>query len=254
VTVRSNKADLVAELLRHEIATGVRPPGSVLPPEGQLTQTFGISRPSHREALRVLESEGLIKVARGPRGGAKVLMPAPEPVGRWVGVYLQMRKVPFEALMEARKTYEPAAAAAIAQRRDQAALSALAQCASAQQFSVHDRAAFNEHEAAFVRRLIEFSGNPVLQLIGELLNDVYERGIRTLARRVPHMDFETDHLNSGVVGKQKLIRHMAEGDAEAAERTWKTYIAIFENRLFSFVPRDSLIEIYAEDEPPPGVR
>jgi DNA-binding FadR family transcriptional regulator len=249
---KTNKANLVIELLRHEIAVGVRPPGSLLPPEGQLTQRLGVSRPSHREALRVLESEGLIKVARGPRGGAKVLMPEVEPVARWVGVYLQMRKAPFEALMEARKTYEPGAAAAIALRRDQAALSALAQCASAQEFSVHDRAVFHQYEFEFTRRLIQYSGNPILQLIGDLLNDVYERGLRTLSRQVPSMDFEVEHLKSGVEGKQRLIRHIANGDAERAERTWKTYISIFEERLFGFVPRDSLIQIYAEDEPPPG--
>ncbi|MDB5444960.1 MAG: bacterial regulatory s, gntR family protein, partial [Phenylobacterium sp.] len=144
---KTNKADLVVEALRHEIATGARPPGSLLPPEAQLTQAFGVSRPSHREALRVLESEGLIRVARGPRGGAEVLMPALDPVARWVGVYLQMGKAPFEALMEARKIYEPPAARAIAERQDQVALAALAQVASAQEFSIHDRVLFHRHEA-----------------------------------------------------------------------------------------------------------
>lgn len=245
---KSNKADLVAEILRRQIATGARLPGSLLPPEGQLGQEFGISRPSHREAIRVLSSEGLIRVARGARGGAEVLMPEVGPVARWVGIYLQMHKVSFAALMEARKTYEPAAAAAIASRRDQSALAALAQCASAQQFSIHDRGKYNGLEVDFVRMLVEFSANPVLELIGSLLHEVYDRGIRTLSQRVPSMSFEPGHLQNGVQGKQRLIRLMANGDAAGAAKAWETYIDIFERRLFQLVPSESLIEVYGESD------
>lgn len=249
---RPTKASLVADALRHEIVVGLRPPGSELPPETQLMRRFGISRPSHREALRVLEAEGLIKIARGSRGGAKVLLPEPNGVARSVGVYLQMRGVTLAELFEARLTYEPAAAAAIAARQDQAALGALAQCAAAQEYSVHDRAAFNRLEASFRGLLLEHCGNAVIHLTGAMLEDVFSQHMRNLSRRVPPLEWEVEHFTSGVSAKRKLIKQMAAGDAAAAKLTWETYIRVYWDRVAQHVGSDSPIEIYAGDNPPPN--
>jgi GntR family transcriptional regulator, transcriptional repressor for pyruvate dehydrogenase complex len=108
--LKATKADMVAEVLRHEIAVGAYPVGSELPSEGRLSERFGISRPSSREALRMLESEGMIRVTRGSRGGAKVLLPPLRSIARDMGVYLQMRDVELGDLYAALLTYEPVAA------------------------------------------------------------------------------------------------------------------------------------------------
>jgi DNA-binding FadR family transcriptional regulator len=249
--VKSNKADAMAAVLRHEIAVGRRPPGSELPPEGQLTRQYGISRSSYREAMRVLESEGLIKVTRGPRGGAKVLMPPAEPLTRYVGILLQMQHVPIEAYFQMRGIYEPAAVRAIATRSDQAALGALAQCAHAQEFAVHDRPAFNEHERKFRRTLIEYSGNPILILMGSILEDLYDRYILNASRREPTLDFATEHLDSGIKAKQRLVKLMAAGDADRAASAWETYISVSWQRFAALVGDTSLFEIFSDDDPPP---
>jgi DNA-binding FadR family transcriptional regulator len=75
---KATKADLVSDVLRHEIAIGLLAAGANLPSEVQLMRRFAISRPTYREALRILESEGLIRVSRGMRGGARVLAPTPQ--------------------------------------------------------------------------------------------------------------------------------------------------------------------------------
>lgn len=248
---RRTKAALVADALRHEIVVGIRPPGSELPPETQLMQRFGISRPSHREALRVLESEGLIQIARGARGGAKVLMPSLDGVTRSVGVYLQMRGAPLSEFFAARQTYEPAAVALIAARKDPLALSQLAQCVAAQEYSLHDRLAFNTHEAAFRRLLLEHGGNSVLRLMGSMLEEVFQQHMRNVSRRVAPFDAETVHLASGVAAKHNLIRQMAAGDAEAAKHTWEVYIRVYWDRVAQRMGGDPLIEVFASDNPPP---
>ena len=246
---RATKASLVAETLRREIVAGARPPGSELPPESQLMRRFGVSRTSHREALRVLETEGLIRIARGARGGAKVLLPDLDGVSRSMGAYLQMRGATLAELFAARLTYEPAAAAALAAKADPEALSALAQCVAAQEFSVHDRVAFNRHETRFRGLLLEYCGNAVLALMGGLLEEVFQRHMANLSRRLPPLDWGVGHLTDGVVAKQKLVRLMAASDAAATERAWAAYIRRYWDRVSAHVGADSPIEFVSPPHP-----
>src|ERR1700733_962449 len=74
--VRVPKAgELVAEQLRRQIVTGELREGDPLPSENVLMERFGILRPTLREAFRILESEHIIVIKRGARGGAYVLVP-----------------------------------------------------------------------------------------------------------------------------------------------------------------------------------
>ena len=68
-------SELVAADLRRRIVTGKLKPGALLPSEAVLMQEFGVSRPTLREAFRILESEAIITVLRGARGGGRVLEP-----------------------------------------------------------------------------------------------------------------------------------------------------------------------------------
>lgn len=62
----------VVDRLRRSIALGVVLPGEKLPPERTLAENLGVSRVTVREALRVLQGEGLIVTKRGGSGGAVI--------------------------------------------------------------------------------------------------------------------------------------------------------------------------------------
>ena len=70
-------AELVAAQLRRQIVRGDLREGDALPPEATLMEQFAVSRPTLREAFRVLESEALISVRRGARRRC------PRPRARW---------------------------------------------------------------------------------------------------------------------------------------------------------------------------
>src|SRR5947208_13567171 len=87
--VRSPKtAELVAGTLRRMVVDGQLKDGDFLPHEADLIAHFHVSRPTLREAVRVLESERLVEVRRGSRTGAKVRVPGPEIVARPAGLLL----------------------------------------------------------------------------------------------------------------------------------------------------------------------
>jgi DNA-binding FadR family transcriptional regulator len=109
---------MVADVIRARIVAGTLPDGSMLPKQDQLISEFQVSRPSFREALRILESEGLISVRRGNVGGAQVHSPTPENAARTLGLVLQARDVALDDLAAALAVIEPACAAHCAQRAD----------------------------------------------------------------------------------------------------------------------------------------
>ena len=113
-------AELVAAHVRRRIVRGELKEGDALPPESALMDEFAISRPTLREAFRILESEGLITVRRGARGGARVQIPTSEVAARYAGLVLQHRGTTLADVLDARVIVEAPAAGIVAGRRDRA--------------------------------------------------------------------------------------------------------------------------------------
>ena len=99
-------ADRVATVLRRMFIRGEITEGTMLPPESELMERFGVSRPTLREAFRVLESESLIQVQRGVRGGARVTRPRRETLARYAGLILEYEGVTVKDVYDARVTLE----------------------------------------------------------------------------------------------------------------------------------------------------
>src|SRR5580693_3536059 len=125
--VRAPKtSELVAAQLRRQIVRGTVQPGQKLPPETQLMEQFGVSRPPIREAFRILETERLIVVRPGSRGGARVIAPDLTVAARYVGLLLQLQGATIDDVYEARKIAEPACASMLARCRTEQDIADLA--------------------------------------------------------------------------------------------------------------------------------
>ncbi|MDT7550067.1 MAG: GntR family transcriptional regulator, transcriptional repressor for pyruvate dehydrogenase complex, partial [Actinomycetota bacterium] len=127
--VRAPKtAELIAVQLRGQIVRAELRPGDTLPPEVQLMTQFGVSRPTLREAFRILETEGLLSVRRGSRGGAQVLRPDLTVAARYVGLLLQVQDTTIVDVYDARMVAEPACARLLAKRRTRQDIADLTAC------------------------------------------------------------------------------------------------------------------------------
>ena len=103
-------ADMVAGRIRQMIARGELTDGEWLPTEPELMEQFGVSRPTLREAFRLLESDSLVTIRRGPPGGARVTVPGPEAAAAQFGMLLTLTGTTLKDVYEARTIIEPAAA------------------------------------------------------------------------------------------------------------------------------------------------
>lgn len=123
-------SDVLAERLKQEILGDGYNLGAALPTERELVSTTGLSRGSVREALRILEAQGLVHTRAGRYGGTTVSQPTTVQLASHVNLYAKGRSVPLNALVEVRLALEPMVAALAAERRtdeDLATLRAIAE-------------------------------------------------------------------------------------------------------------------------------
>jgi len=210
-------AELVANHIRRRIVLGQLREGDALPPENALIQEFTISRPTLREAFRILESEGLITVRRGARGGARVQEPSSDVVARYAGLVLQHRGATVVDVLEARLIVEAPAARMLAVRRDRAAVAARLQ----EQLDALDpmeTARFHEFNAL----VVELTGNQTLILLTAMLEHISQAAALSYSR-VGRPD-DVALARKAHRTRQKLIDLIAAGDAAGAEQLWRVHL------------------------------
>ena len=103
-------SDVLANELRERILSGDFPEGTPLPPERELVVQTRMSRTTVREALRVLEVQGLIRIKAGRAGGAFVQQPGEESVANSLGLLIRGRQIRLASVHETREAIEPTCA------------------------------------------------------------------------------------------------------------------------------------------------
>ena len=167
--VRSPKAsEIVTQSLRKMIVDGELKDGDFLPFETELMEHFGVSRPTLREAVRVLESERLVEIRRGSRTGARVRVPGPEIVARPAALLLELSGATLSDVMAARIGIEPLAARFLAESAPQKSRKEFRRLVTA----IPEAWETGQLAAASVelhRRMVELSGNATLAVIAGML-------------------------------------------------------------------------------------
>jgi GntR family transcriptional repressor for pyruvate dehydrogenase complex len=161
----------VAAVLRQGIIDGDFSDGDLLPKEDELLASFGVSRQSLRDAMRILETEGLVTVRRGNTGGAIVHKPTVDSTAYMFGLVLASRNITVSDLSSALESLEPIAAQRCAEREDRArvVLPILDQFNEQLAACVDDEQAFTTISRSFHQALVELCGNETLKiLIGTL--------------------------------------------------------------------------------------
>jgi DNA-binding FadR family transcriptional regulator len=115
-------AELVADTLRRRIISGEYEAGDLLPAESALMASFDVARTTVRDAVRILESEGLLVVRRGANGGGRVQAPAVAMVADHAALVLQSRLTSLEDVYAARAMIETPIAGILADRSNDTAM------------------------------------------------------------------------------------------------------------------------------------
>lgn len=181
-------------------------------------EEFNVSRPTLREALRILESERLIIVKRGGRGGARVQVPNHEVTARYVGLILQYHRVVLDDVFEARTIVEVPAARMLASRRDRAA--AVAKLRTTLEAEPEDKST-PTHSMEFHRLLVELTGNEGLILLTGILEYITEAAATSLAGAGKADERQARRSHKSHL---RLIELIEAGKADEAADVWQRHL------------------------------
>jgi GntR family transcriptional regulator, transcriptional repressor for pyruvate dehydrogenase complex len=217
-------AELVASDLRKQIIRGALAEGASLPSESVLMAQFGVSRPTLREAFRVLEAERLIVVRRGAGGGGRVQSPSRSVAAGYAGLVLEHQRTTMKDVCEARLVLEPPTAGLLARRRTKADLARLEAALVEHETMSADPALVLQTHHTFHALVVDLAGNETLALLNAMLADIlgqanWSRISADLGTAV-HERAERDTVRS----HRKLVELVTARDAAGAERVWRRHL------------------------------
>ena len=212
------------EELRDQIIEGRRAAGDRLPPEQVLAEQFGISRSGVREALRVLESQGLVQIRHGYGGGVFVREAGLDQVLGALDTTLRLGQVDVSELYQARLALEPALAVLAAERAAADFIRRLEENVQAAHGLIdRGRDAFGLN-LEFHTILAEGAGNRVLGLFMRSVVELLERLDREYpTNRAVSRQAVDDH--------KSLIEALRTGDGAAAAAKMTVHLEQLEDRF-----------------------
>jgi len=225
-------AEVVAADIRRMVIRGELREGDFLRSEGRLMELYGASRPTIREALRILENEQFISVARGTHDGASVRTPKVAGVARYAGFALQSQGALLSDIYQARLAVEPFAARIAASADPPPDLSRLRGEIAAVSRLLEDPSRGVEFRIAVARLhlpIVELAGSPTLTMIAAMLARVIESHQSRFLPHSPELVRLTpeQHLkrNRAAMKSFALVADLIEArDADGAEAQLRRHI------------------------------
>lgn len=212
-------AEMAADRLRSRILRGDLQNGDFLPSQDRLLTEFGVSRPTIREALRILETEGLVSVRRGATGGALVHRPTEENTAYSLGLVLESRAVTVHDVGLALKRLEADCAALCAERPDRAetVVPGLRRCNETARRQVDDPLAYTHAMAEFHEQMIERCGNTTLSVLAGAVESLHLAHVKAWAERVSETGQfpDRDYRLAGLDAHEELTELISAGEVAA---------------------------------------
>ena len=166
---------LAERMIREMILSGALDPGDLLPGEHELANQLGVTRPTIREAIRKLESSGLVE--RGHRRRMQVAAPSSDISSTAIRHAIVMHGITYRELWEVSTALEPAAARLAALRADEPILAKIADNLARTRECLDDPDALVAADIEFHELVAEAAGNHALRLarapLGEFLSAAY---------------------------------------------------------------------------------
>jgi GntR family transcriptional regulator, transcriptional repressor for pyruvate dehydrogenase complex len=221
-TRTSKISEQIARQIMADIHHRALPPGATLPAETVMVERFGVGRASLREALRILEINGLITIKSGPGGGPIVAAPDSQDFGQMSTLHYHSHGATFRELLDSRVALHamlagraaaqpgPEPGRMVRQAREQAA-----------QYLEEDDAVYADAHAEFHRAVFAAAGNPILALMANSLQDIWYVRVTTVM-------FPWDMRPAVDAIHEEITRAIERHSPRTAERVMRTHLEYYQ--------------------------
>ena len=210
-------SQLLAQVLARPILTGALREGDRLPNEQEMMLRYEAGRPTVREALRLLETRGLVVLKSGPGGGPIVRRPAKESLGESLSLLLQIEDASFADVADARRALEPMIARRAAERITPAQLDELDETVRLLRRKPGDQEEFAEQNRRFHAVVAEAARSVVL--------DVFVSSLKALADGVRvGVSYSARKQAAVATAHEAIVTALRAGDPDAAETAMRDHL------------------------------
>jgi GntR family transcriptional repressor for pyruvate dehydrogenase complex len=244
----SRTAVRIASTLRREIVLGRLRPGDQLKPERELCDQFEVSRPTLREAIRMLEAQSLIEMRRGFQGGPVVRSLSVSTVSKQIGVALQIERTSLADLWRARSVLEPAAAAEMARSANRDGVAALAANIEDSRAAMDNPTLYARRTSEFTEILAEHCGNKTLRLLVRLLSDIVWATDKRLAAETRPSRSVLRVLNLSIAARERLLGRIERGEAEEAEQSWRAHLVAMGEMVLGVYGASTTVDVLSDPD------
>jgi DNA-binding FadR family transcriptional regulator len=236
-------SELIAAHLRRRIVRAELKEGDALPPETSLMQQFAVSRPTLREAFRVLESEGLISVRRGAGGGARVHVPNGDVAARYAALVLQYRGTTLADVYQTRTLIEPHCARLLAQRRSLSDLKALWLAVEQGEDALNDPNRLIRIHTDFHALIADLAGNQTLNVLTTMLHHIVELANWSRIAQDIGTPSVRRATHKGAKAHRRVVEFIEARDPEQAEALWRKHLVEADQYLLDAPNAKTVIDL-----------
>ena len=211
-------SEVIVDQIRVLIRQGQLSAGDRLPSERELCDRFGVSRVTVREALRVLEANGLVEIRVGARGGAFVTAPTSRLVGEGLADLISMATLNAGEVTEARRVFELGIVPLVCERATDEDVAALYEICDRSAAALHGDDYPLELSAEWHERFALASHNRAVALLVASLHGPLLRSLERARETAPL------HGRRGVDEHRAIVDAIAARDVVRATDVMSTHL------------------------------
>jgi DNA-binding FadR family transcriptional regulator len=210
-------AMLVAQRIMRDVIAGRLKPGNLLLPERTMLEKYQTGRGTLREALRLLEFQGVIALKPGPRGGPVLQDPDASHLASTLVLLMQLKDAPFRSIVEVRTAMEPMISRLAAERMSEESLAELGGTIDSMRENLDDQMTFLEANKRFHDIIAWSSGNPLFGYIVDSLLGIMDG-------TVIGIDYPAPRRVAILKAHDGIFQALKAHDANASEERMRVHI------------------------------